>query len=390
MNFKNLLYSLTALAVFAVGCNKDNDTPTIKDAVLKLTSESTMEFTAEGGEGVITYTLENAVEGVELKAECNAKWITNLTVGEEITFTVDSSKVDARETKIVVSYQELSFEVVVKQAKLATQEYLYDLQLASAQRVDSAIYNFPENYVCVIFLDKSRTIGISIVFIGDEADKVLSSGTYTIADGTIMGEECELQISAVEKYTLADGKANIVVEVDADKYHIDGVLEDAKGNRFHITFEGEIQNMIPGCVNFEAKECDGYCYGACSKGSWEYVVSLSDLGLDVYDTPKADATYYKLDLFGVEGAIDADGMVTVPAGTYTFDADDTLAEWTIGNEDSMYMVMNSSGTGVTAQSPLYNANLVVTESNATLTTYIQGIKHVVTYEGALRVKAELD
>ena len=68
-----------------------------------------------------------------------------------------------------------------------------------------------------------------------------------------------------------------------------------------------------------------------------------------------------------------------------------MAEWTIGNEDSQYLVMNSSGVGATIQSPFATGTtLVVTEDNATLTTYIQGVQHIVTYNGALKVEADFD
>ena len=393
MKLRNLFSLLLALTLVSVSCSKNNDEPIVsQDPVLTLTSNSTMEFTADGGDGVITYTLENAVEGVAVKAECNAKWIKDLTVAENITFTVNPNAAGQREAKIVVSYQTSSFEVTVKQAEeVNTGEYLYDLTLAVGQRVSSQMFNFPENYVVVVLANEVQTMGVSLVFVCDESETVLSAGTYTTDNGTIIGEECEFMVSTAEKYAFGGGNVTAVVEGDVNNYHIDVVFEDAKGNRFHAAFNGKINNMLAESVNFEAKECGGYCYGACSKGSWEYGVFLSDLGLGANDTPKANATYYKLDLFSVEGIVDADGMVTVPAGTYTFDAEDTLAEWTIGNEDSQYVVMSSSGVSATIQSPFTTGTtLVVTEDNATLTTYIQGVQHVVTYNGALKVVADFD
>ena len=393
MKLRNLFSLLLALTLVSVSCSKNNDEPIVsQDPVLTLTSNSTMEFTADGGDGIITYTLENAVEGVAVKAECNAKWIKDLTVAENITFTVNPNAAGQREAKIVVSYQTSSFEVTVKQAEeVNTGEYLYDLTLAVGQRVSSQMFNFPENYVVVVLANEVQTMGVSLVFVCDEGETVLSAGTYTTDNGTIIGEECEFMVSTAEKYAFGGGNVTAVVEGDVNNYHIDVVFEDAKGNRFHAAFNGKINNMLAESVNFEAKECGGYCYGACSKGSWEYGVFLSDLGLGANDTPKANATYYKLDLFSVEGIVDADGMVTVPAGTYTFDAEDTLAEWTIGNEDSQYVVMSSSGVSATIQSPFTTGTtLVVTEDNATLTTYIQGVQHVVTYNGALKVVADFD
>ena len=90
--------------------------PEVKDPVLTLASESTLEFTAEGGEGVINYTLDNAVEDVVVEATCAAEWVVDLAVGDSVTFTVVANDVEeARETKVVVAYGDLSFEVALKQ-----------------------------------------------------------------------------------------------------------------------------------------------------------------------------------------------------------------------------------------------------------------------------------
>ncbi len=87
-----------------------------KKPALTLTSDATMEFEAAGGEGVITYTLENAVEGTELTATCEDEWVLDLTAGETVTFAVAENETEeARESKVVVAYGELSFEVAVKQ-----------------------------------------------------------------------------------------------------------------------------------------------------------------------------------------------------------------------------------------------------------------------------------
>lgn len=91
--------------------------PILTEPVLTLTSEATLEFKAAGGNGVITYTLENPTSDTTLEATCPAKWLQELTVGESITFSVDANDSSTpRETTITVAYSYLSFEVTVKQA----------------------------------------------------------------------------------------------------------------------------------------------------------------------------------------------------------------------------------------------------------------------------------
>ena len=126
MKLRNLFYLLLAMPLLAVGCTK-NATDEVKpepepepqpnQPKLTLVSDAVMDFAAEGGEGVIEYTLENAVEGTTLTAACEAAWVADVTVGETVTFTVEANEVEeAREASVVVAYGELSFVVTVKQA----------------------------------------------------------------------------------------------------------------------------------------------------------------------------------------------------------------------------------------------------------------------------------
>lgn len=120
MKLKNLFYLLLAMPLAFAACNETEEPQPQpepeKKPTLTLTSDATMEFEATGGEGVITYTLENAVEGTNLEATCEADWVLDLTTGETVTFAVAENEAEeARETKVKVAYGELNFEVAVKQ-----------------------------------------------------------------------------------------------------------------------------------------------------------------------------------------------------------------------------------------------------------------------------------
>lgn len=121
MTMKRLFYLFCALPLLVVACEPNEEEPKVETPVLALTSEATMEFAPEGGEGEITYTLQNAEEGVELVATTAAEWITDVAVAESVTFTVVANEGDAREAEIVVTYGEQSFDVVVKQAAAAVE-----------------------------------------------------------------------------------------------------------------------------------------------------------------------------------------------------------------------------------------------------------------------------
>ena len=116
MSLKRLLWLAVLPMIFAACENEPDNINDIKEPKLELTSEATMEVTAEAGNYEIGYILENKKEGVELTAECVATWVTELVVAEKVTFSVEANEGEARETKITVKYDTQSFDVVVKQA----------------------------------------------------------------------------------------------------------------------------------------------------------------------------------------------------------------------------------------------------------------------------------
>ena len=107
---KKLLLMLTLALVALAGCKKE------PGPVFNVTSEQTMNFEAAGGNGTITYTIENPSEALSVIAQCEAEWITDITVGDQITFNVAENKEnEAREATIAVAYGNLGFVVKVTQ-----------------------------------------------------------------------------------------------------------------------------------------------------------------------------------------------------------------------------------------------------------------------------------
>ena len=121
MKLKNLFYLLLALPLAFASCSDllgGDDTQTEEPKVPTLTVPSSLEVEveAEGGTQMITYTLVNAPADAKVSATCEAEWITDLTVASSIIYEVAANEGEAREATIVVSYEEQSFNVVVKQA----------------------------------------------------------------------------------------------------------------------------------------------------------------------------------------------------------------------------------------------------------------------------------
>ena len=413
---KKLFYLLLALPLAFAACEPfelvdPQPEPEVKDPVLSRTSNATLFFTHEGGEGVITYTLENAVEGTSLSATCDAQWVTNLTAGDTVTFEVEANAAEAvRETKVVVAYGEASFEVAVKQegkpneapepsngvefeAEMIVGDYYAD------QYTDSFNY-----YICLTNYGLSEDgypyaggvyYMLDIYGVEPEID---AEGFLTIPAGTY---NFELEPTFGE-WTIANNEYSIyfAVNEDGSDYLGMGAYESATlvvtasgltltaviGGQTHtVTYSGAPSFFAGAPVEddeVEAKSLEGYYYGTEYSATYNMGIYLSDLGYDAEGYAVAGGKYYELDIYtDVEPSI-VDGYVVIPSGTYTFDATDSTAAWSIGNEYSNYFAVNSAGTAYESEAKYDDAELVVTSSGMTLTATIQGAEHIVTYAGA--------
>ena len=170
----------------------------------------------------------------------------------------------------------------------------------------------------------------------------------------------------------ADARETKVVVTYGDKSFEVAVKQAAKQN----------EPEPPTGVNIEAKHLYGDYYGdEYSPGVGNYYMALSDLGISEDGYAYPGGSYYYVDLYGP--LFEGEGDITLPVGTYTFDANDSCAEWTIGAAYSIYMAWDENGNSLAGEEGLRftAATLVVTESGVTLTATIDGVEHTVTFEG---------
>lgn len=93
---------------------------------------------------------------------------------------------------------------------------------------------------------------------------------------------------------------------------------------------------------FQAKRFEGIYWGNDYSTDYNYYVILSDIGVDKEAQPMAGGTYYIFDLYSNIAARE-EGLPTLPNGTYTFDAEDSLAAGTFSNEGSWAAKMDAEG-----------------------------------------------
>jgi hypothetical protein len=137
---KKILF-LLAMLLGVVACDTEKPTPTppsTEEATLELTSAGSLWFDAEGGEGVITYTLENAVKGVDLTATSSVEWIEVKDIAQSITYVVAKNEMEEdRRGTITVEYGDKSFSVsVMQRAQLNADVVLYAKTLNGSYNMD--------------------------------------------------------------------------------------------------------------------------------------------------------------------------------------------------------------------------------------------------------------
>ena len=161
MRIFNYMKKFAALAVVVmafVACEPDTpETP--KEYTLEVTSETTMEFPAEGGEGLIEWTLNevtrnNPNPAPEPTLQCDAEWIV-LSARHLGAFEVHPNEGEARETVIKVAYAEQTINVTVKQAGAQTvSSFDIDVQEVHAASAITQVTPTDDDMYYVMFLDE--------------------------------------------------------------------------------------------------------------------------------------------------------------------------------------------------------------------------------------------
>ena len=314
---------MLALPLAFVACNDPEEPkPQVeKEAVLTLTSEAVMNFDAAGGEGVITFTAEwkdvtrnSPVPAPEVEATCAADWVENLTVAENITFTVLANEADARETKVVVTYGDKSFEVAVKQAAKGEDpkpEYAMDVKLAAAQRYASSEFGLSDSHFALAFADDAENVELFLLLVGAEDETVLAAGDYSSNTDSLLAEECEMFIwEPAAGHTFTEGIASVAV--DGDTYTFDIELADEDALLYHFTYEGTVLDMVPAekpaPETFVPIKVEAYREAHWDVGNFEldlYINANQYHSLDMQDNVNPNDKYLSAGHYSME-----DGSVT--------------------------------------------------------------------------------
>lgn len=361
---KKLLAMFAILATIGFVACSDKDEPQAGptgEPELKLTSESVMNYTSEGGKGTITYSLKNKVDGVELSAKATAAWIENVATGAAVTFSVlPNEGEDAREASIVVEYGDQNFSVTIKQAGVKGFDQDVELTVLQAQYwsdfEEYGIYNYQ------IYISNSgvsfSSQGVSVepsdtIYSLDLYSDVAPADPMSIPVGTYAfdaSNSCEAGTMGAEYSFYAETNAEgSVVEnpyftagtVVVSEGRIEATLTLDNGELHHVVYEGslvveeeepveQVWSNLAGDVAFESVEVT-----AESTNYGDYY----EVGMDNYTIELNSATHgMNLELLIPTGAaIDGDyeflvGNEVYPSKYYVLPGD------VVENEGKLYTV----------------------------------------------------
>ena len=281
MKLKNLFYFVLALPLVFAACEPTEEpTPEVKEPKLTLTSFDEINFEAEGGQGTITYTLENAVEGVELTATCEAEWVADVTVAESVTFTVTANEEsEGRETKVTVAYGELSFEVAVKQAGKAEAPKTPEFNLTSEEVME---FGQDGAYGLISFEIVNPVAGANITAKSNAT--WVKNFAVRQADGEIAFEvEANTGAAREAKVTATYGMLEINVTIKQAEYVAPApelIIDSANSEFEYEGGNGEIafrvKNAVEGVEVAATSSVEWIKVDSCANGIVSYTVALNE------------------------------------------------------------------------------------------------------------------
>lgn len=417
---KKLFYLLLCLPLAFAACTEP-DTPGVenKEYDLKVTSETILNFEAEGGKGVIAYTLEektrfSPVGQPVVEAFCEATWVSELTVAENITFQVAANEADARETEIVVTYGEQEVKVAVKQAAKEinneNDEVVFEAQILTGEYYGDYYTPDAGNYY-IFFSDYGFTEDgnlltnsiyyqldlYGVLYDGEAVDGYipLPEGTYTLdkndtmAVGTIgysyscymktNSSEIEVEVSfdVAELVVAADGSCTLIATIEGKKHKVTFAGTSTIEDKREVNTGGED-------VEMEAGYADATYYGdQYSPGVADnFYFFLSDKGFDADGWELPNATYYRFDLFS--NIVNPEEGLAIPYGTYNID-NGSSEPFTIGAQYSAYYIMDSEGWDYAVSSAITSGTVTISEDGVIADLMIAGANHIITFSGDITI-----
>lgn len=228
--------------------------------------------------------------------------------------------------------------------------------------------------------------------VAEEATIVITSGETIDVERT----GCKLTIDYTlegknpEDYVYVKSDANWIYSMDAKTEGLVelGVATNTTGEARETvvtigygtaTASTTLRQAGDGEIMFNAPILTGeYLGDALTPGIGNYWFFITDRGFDSEGNSLPNTTYYRIDAYGPV-SLQSDNF-TIPNGTYTFDKNDSCAEWTFTAEYSGFWVTDENARRDKIN-PFEEGTLTVEDGKITLEVKVAGEKHTAIYEG---------
>ena len=374
-------------ALFSCACNKsDNDLNGTPEIII--TPDTNIWVESEGGTQEVAYTINNKQSGVSLKAETETDWITDIVIGNSITFSIEENATkEERRGTIKLSYGNASALLTIKQhsyidvfVKATTTSgslyyggkgvYCYTVVLSTAGFSNGLLQPNSEYYY---FDQYSSTPASGNVATIPQGTSRQTSNTL-FRDGDMDPQYCNLTITDDADFIETPfSKATVVVTDN----HIEAEVTFADGECHSITYSGSlvipIHNSSSGYSSLTADYLfnieDGVFVGAYAgdllgNGHSTCQVFLYEY-LD-YETGEERGDQFQIDLQLPLGTTDI-------CGTYTHGttAGHFIPGWAEDHGDGQYMQQNSwyMTAGFVNFAPLIEGSVIVEKDDSEIYTF---------------------
>lgn len=310
-----------------------------------ITSESMVEIGRYSGEFTINYDIKGVTD-VEANVSITSEWlrIAEHKSGKIEMMYEENTTGGSRQAAVMLSYDGSTATIVVSQSSEAATPTI-TLDGEETISIDRAGQKVEIKYT----LENSNPV--DYVYAKTAADWI-----YSI--------ECK------------GGKANLGIATNTSGKDRETTVTVGYGPS---SFTVNIKQAGTGDINFNAPILWGDYYGdALTPGAANYWFFLSDRGFDTEDKSYPNATYYRIDAYGPLAT--GSGIVAIPDGTYTYDPNNTYAQWTFTAEWSGHWVTDANAHRDEILK-FDEATLVVEGNKITLNAKINGEQHTVVYEG---------
>ncbi|MBE6176781.1 MAG: hypothetical protein E7146_07285 [Rikenellaceae bacterium] len=378
MRIKNLLYSLFALSLLFVACEENKPVDELKEPTISITTGTTspesIRFTivstdAQKAAYIVTEASATAPNASEVLANGTA-----IEVNKEVE--VKATELESNTEYLITAVAQNNKGVVKTSATMKTNSGVSsECELTSESEVSFTAEGGQSTITYTYTLNEDAGED------GPEADRdmnvhITCDAEWIEVENTLMlGEDIPFTVAANEGEAR---QSSIVVE------YMGTTLFEVKVKQASKSGE-QPEPPVDGEVNFKASVYEVQYYGTKYSAAYNYLVYLSDTGLNEDGHYKQDGVYYMLDIYAADSA--ENNNFTLPNGKYTASDTSNAGTFGIGDYGANIVVVG----GVPTYSLYKQGTVTVSDGKIEAKILMEdGTIHNVVYEGNLRFDGNTD